>query len=47
MAKALNTLAPVLTTEAMIAMNGRVIGDKKEEPAAVAKDFLTKQGLLA
>lgn len=46
-ATALNALAPVLTTEAMIAMNGRVIGDKKEEPAAVAKDFLTKQGLLS
>ena len=30
---------PVLTTEEMTAMNARVVGDEKAEPAAVAKDF--------
>jgi len=46
-ATALNSLAPVLTTEEMTAMNARVIGDEKAEPAAVAKDFLSQNGLIS
>jgi osmoprotectant transport system substrate-binding protein len=46
LAPALNALAPVLTTERMTAMNARVVGDEKAEPAAVAKDFLTEQKLI-
>ena len=46
LADSLNVLAPVLTTELMTAMNARVIGDEKAEPAAVAKDFLVEQGLI-
>ena len=46
-ADALNVLAPLLTTAEMIKMNARVIGDEKAEPAAVAKDFLVSQGLIA
>jgi osmoprotectant transport system substrate-binding protein len=45
-ADALNPLAPVLTTEAMIGLNGQVVGDQKKEPADVAKQFLQQQGLL-
>jgi osmoprotectant transport system substrate-binding protein len=47
LAPALNALAPVLTTERMTAMNARVVGDEKAEPAAVANDFLTEQGLIS
>ena len=47
LAPALNALAPVLTTELMTAMNARVIGDEKAEPADVAKDFLVEQGLIS
>jgi osmoprotectant transport system substrate-binding protein len=46
LAPALNALAPVLTTEQMTAMNARVVGDEKAEPATVAKDFLTQNGLI-
>jgi osmoprotectant transport system substrate-binding protein len=46
LAPALNAVAPVLTTEKMTAMNARVVGDEKAEPATVAKDFLTEQGLI-
>jgi len=45
-ADALNALAPVLTTEAMIELNRQVVGDDKREPADVAKEFLTQQGLI-
>jgi glycine betaine/choline ABC-type transport system substrate-binding protein len=31
----------------MTAMNARVVGDEKAEPAAVAKDFLVTKGLIA
>jgi osmoprotectant transport system substrate-binding protein len=47
LAPALNALAPLLTTEQMISLNGRVVGDEKADPAAVAKDFLTQQGLIS
>jgi glycine betaine/choline ABC-type transport system substrate-binding protein len=30
----------------MTAMNARVVGDEKAEPATVAKDFLTEQKLI-
>jgi osmoprotectant transport system substrate-binding protein len=46
-ADTLNAFAPNLTTEEMTAMNARVVGDEKAEPAAVAKDFLVTKGLIA
>jgi osmoprotectant transport system substrate-binding protein len=42
---ALNRLAPLLTDNVMSALNYEVDG-KKREPADVAKEFLTNQGLL-
>jgi osmoprotectant transport system substrate-binding protein len=42
---ALNALAPKLTNETMQHLNYEVSG-KKREPAEVAKDFLTKEGLF-
>jgi osmoprotectant transport system substrate-binding protein len=44
-AAVLNQLAPLLTNEAMQKLNYAVSGEKRE-PADVAKDFLTEQGLL-
>jgi osmoprotectant transport system substrate-binding protein len=46
MAQALNQVAPFLTDSAMSALNWQVDGPAKKEPAAVALDFLTQQGLL-
>jgi len=43
----LNALAPVITDEVMIQLNGMVIGDDGQEPEAVARDFLIEQGLIA
>jgi osmoprotectant transport system substrate-binding protein len=45
-ADALNPLAPILTTEAMIELNRQVVGDEKKEPADVAKQFLQQNGLI-
>lgn len=45
-ADALNQLVPVLTTDAMIRLNGMVIGDDGMEPAVVASQFLQEQGLI-
>lgn len=45
-ATALNALAPLLTTEAMITLNGLMVGSKKEDPKVVAKAFLTQVGLI-
>ncbi|MGB5961747.1 MAG: glycine betaine ABC transporter substrate-binding protein [Coleofasciculaceae cyanobacterium] len=42
---ALNALAPKLTNETMQRLNYEVSG-KQREPAAVAKDFLIKEGLI-
>ena len=42
---ALNAIAPKLTNETMQRLNYEVSG-KKREPAEVAKEFLTKEGLL-
>lgn len=42
---ALNALAPKLTDETMRRLNNEVDG-KKREPADVAKEFLTQQGML-
>ncbi len=44
-AEALNQVSAALTTEAITELNQRVDGDK-EDPAAVARDFLEAQGLL-
>lgn len=44
-AKALNSLAPKLTNETMRQLNYEVSG-KQREPAEVAKEFLTQQGML-
>jgi osmoprotectant transport system substrate-binding protein len=41
----LNAIAPKLTNETMQRLNYEVSG-KKREPAEVAKEFLTKEGLL-
>lgn len=46
LADAINPLAPVLTTEAMIGLNGAVIGENGREPIEVAREFLQQQGLL-
>lgn len=45
-ADTLNPLAPVLTTEVMIGLNGAVIGENGREPAEVAREFLQQNGLL-
>jgi osmoprotectant transport system substrate-binding protein len=42
---ALNSIAPKLTNETMQRLNYEVSG-KQREPAEVAKEFLTKEGLL-
>ncbi|MGG6292953.1 glycine betaine ABC transporter substrate-binding protein [Leptolyngbya sp. AN02str] len=44
-AEALNALAPLLTDETMQQLNYQVSGEQKE-PADVAREFLTQQGLL-
>jgi osmoprotectant transport system substrate-binding protein len=46
-AEALNAVAPLLTSETMIALNGLVVGDEKQEPADVARDFLTQNGIVS
>ena len=43
----LNPLAPIITNETMIQLNGAVIGDEGQEPETVARDFLIEQGLIA
>ena len=45
-ADALAAVAPKLTDEVMSGLNYAVDGPDKQEPAAVAKEFLTQQGLL-
>ena len=45
-ADTLNPLAPVLTTEIMIGLNGAVIGENGREPIDVAREFLQQNGLL-
>lgn len=45
LASALNAIAPKLTNETMQKLNFKVSGEK-QEPAAVAKEFLTEAGLL-
>jgi osmoprotectant transport system substrate-binding protein len=46
-ADALNAVAPLLTSDTMIALNGLVVGDEKQEPADVARDFLTQNGVVS
>jgi osmoprotectant transport system substrate-binding protein len=43
----LNPLAPLITDEAMIALNGQVVGEDGLEPEVVAREFLIEQGLIA
>jgi osmoprotectant transport system substrate-binding protein len=45
-AEVLAQVAPKLTDEAMSGLNYAVDGPDKKEPADVAKEFLTQQGLL-
>jgi len=45
LAKALNSLAPVLTTEDLTALNKKVDGER-QKPADVAKEFLESKGLV-
>jgi osmoprotectant transport system substrate-binding protein len=45
-ADALNPIAPLLTDQAMSALNWQVDGPEKLEPADVARAFLEEQGLL-
>ena len=42
----LNPLAPLLTDQVMADLNWMVDGPDKMEPAAVARQFLTEQGLI-
>lgn len=44
---ALNVLAPLITDEVMIGLNGQVVGDDGLEPEFVAREFLIEQGLIA
>lgn len=46
-ADALNAVAPLITTDVQIALNGEVVGDAKREPADVAKDFLVQNGIVS
>jgi osmoprotectant transport system substrate-binding protein len=46
-ADALNPLAPLLTDEAMAALNWQVDGPDKLEPEEVARAFLQEQGLIS
>ena len=45
-ADVLAAVAPKLTDEVMSGLNYAVDGPDKKEPAVVAKEFLTQQGLL-
>jgi osmoprotectant transport system substrate-binding protein len=47
LADALNAVAPLLTDEAMSALNWRVDGPDKEEPADVARSFLVENNLIS
>lgn len=44
---ALNALSPLLTTEVMIELNGKVVGEEKQDPADVARQFLVDQQLIS
>jgi len=43
----LNALAPLITNEVMIGLNGQVVGDESMDPEIVAREFLIEQGLIA
>ncbi|MGH8893661.1 MAG: glycine betaine ABC transporter substrate-binding protein, partial [Actinomycetes bacterium] len=45
LAEALNSLAPVLTTEALTALNKKVDGERQKS-ADVAREYLESEGLL-
>lgn len=44
---ALNALAPVITNEVMIDLNGQVVGEEGLDPEIVAREFLIEQGMIA
>ena len=46
LAATLNAISEKLTTQDLIALRNRVEGSEKAQPTAVAKDWLTKEGLL-
>jgi osmoprotectant transport system substrate-binding protein len=46
-AGALNALAPVITNEVMIGLNGQVVGEDGLDPEIVAREFLIQQGMIA
>jgi osmoprotectant transport system substrate-binding protein len=46
-ATALNALAPVITNEVMIELNGQVVGEDGLAPEIVAREFLIQQGMIA
>lgn len=46
-ADALNAVAPLITTEVQVGLNGQVVGDEKREPADVARDFLVQNGIVS
>lgn len=46
-AGSLNALAPVITNEVMIGLNGQVVGEEGLDPEVVARDFLVEQGMIA
>jgi osmoprotectant transport system substrate-binding protein len=43
----LNDLAPRITDEVMIELNGQVVGDEGMEPEIVAREFLIREGMIA
>ncbi len=46
-AEILNALAPMITDEVMIGLNGQVVGDEAMEPDVVAREFLIAEGMIA
>lgn len=47
LAETLNPLAPLITNEVMIGLNGQVVGDEGLDPEIVAREFLIEQGMIA
>jgi osmoprotectant transport system substrate-binding protein len=46
-ADTLNALAPLITDEVMIELNGQVVGEDQLDPEVVAREFLIAEGLIA
>jgi osmoprotectant transport system substrate-binding protein len=45
-ADALNAVAPLITTEVQIGLNGQVVGPEEKSPEEVARAFLQQEGLI-